>query len=71
MIVATATARQRLENAIAGLPPQKLEQVVEYAEFLKSRADVDEELQKELKEWQALGEEAWAMIEQWEKEESK
>ncbi len=67
----TTTIRERLENAVAGLPPQKLEQVVEFAEYLKTRADMDAELQKELKEWQALGEEAWAMIEEWEKEEQK
>jgi hypothetical protein len=59
----TTIIRERLEAAIAGLPPQKLEQLAEFAEFLKTRSDVDAELQKELKEWQALGEEAWAMIE--------
>ncbi len=39
MATATAKMRERLDSVIAALPPKKLEQLIEFAEYLKSRED--------------------------------
>ena len=41
MATTSTKVRERLETAIASLPPKKLEQLLEFAEFLRSREDWD------------------------------
>ena len=39
MATTSTKVKQRLESAIASLPTKKLEQLLEFAEFLRSRED--------------------------------
>lgn len=45
MATTSSKVRERLETAIASLPAKKLEQLLEFAEFLRSREDWDATLE--------------------------